>query len=214
MQTSSLFEPPRPKASEPRIARLLAALPAAVKRGVDVSFAKSLLDQWQSRRSLSEKQWPWVEKLAVEFEAPVAKPSVLAQHQFPRLAETFLSAAAGLKFPKLRLATEDGKRVVLTVAGARSREPGTINVTDGGRYGEGTFYGRISPGGTATLRDSASADVIATLVAYDADPTAEAKVQGIRTGRCMCCGLELTDPVSVRSGIGPICAEKWGIPRE
>lgn len=30
------------------------------------------------------------------------------------------------------------------------------------------------------------------------------------TGRCSCCGRELTDPTRVAMGIGPICAEKWG----
>ena len=35
-------------------------------------------------------------------------------------------------------------------------------------------------------------------------------VRGRDTGICCCCGAELTDPVSIAAGIGPICAEKWG----
>lgn len=36
------------------------------------------------------------------------------------------------------------------------------------------------------------------------------KVRGQDTGICCCCGAELTDPVSIAAGIGPICAGKWG----
>ncbi len=32
-----------------------------------------------------------------------------------------------------------------------------------------------------------------------------------RFGRCSCCGRDLVDPVSIRAGIGPICAERWGL---
>lgn len=34
---------------------------------------------------------------------------------------------------------------------------------------------------------------------------------GKRTGRCGVCGRELTDPESIAMGIGPICAEKFGV---
>jgi hypothetical protein len=30
----------------------------------------------------------------------------------------------------------------------------------------------------------------------------------IKSGRCGCCGRELTDPESVWRGIGPVCREK------
>lgn len=33
---------------------------------------------------------------------------------------------------------------------------------------------------------------------------------GVLTGNCCVCGAELTDPVSVARGIGPICLEKGG----
>jgi hypothetical protein len=44
-----------------------------------------------------------------------------------------------------------------------------------------------------------------------ADPAKEARLYGLRTKRCACCGIELTDPKSIERGIGPICAEKWGL---
>lgn len=34
---------------------------------------------------------------------------------------------------------------------------------------------------------------------------------GKERGECACCGRELTDPRSIEMGIGPLCAERWGI---
>ena len=39
---------------------------------------------------------------------------------------------------------------------------------------------------------------------------AEAAAFGHRTGRCLICSRELTDPVSVEQGIGPVCITKIG----
>jgi hypothetical protein len=48
-----------------------------------------------------------------------------------------------------------------------------------------------------------------TLDRIEADPQGAAAEDGLRTGRCSCCGRELTDPVSIAMGIGPICANKF-----
>lgn len=42
-------------------------------------------------------------------------------------------------------------------------------------------------------------------------PRKMALLQGKRTNCCIFCARELTDPVSVYFGYGPICAEKWGL---
>lgn len=39
----------------------------------------------------------------------------------------------------------------------------------------------------------------------------EAGALGLRTGWCLLCGRELTDPESVKNGIGPTCAKKQGV---
>ena len=38
---------------------------------------------------------------------------------------------------------------------------------------------------------------------------AQAAAIGHATGVCCCCGRELTDPISVANGVGPICAAKY-----
>ena len=37
----------------------------------------------------------------------------------------------------------------------------------------------------------------------------QAAAYGRRSGRCCCCGRELTDPASIAAGIGPVCAAKF-----
>jgi hypothetical protein len=54
------------------------------------------------------------------------------------------------------------------------------------------------------------ADLRAALDAFEGDPTGALRAHGLATGSCGCCGLELTDPVSVERGIGPICWTKGG----
>jgi hypothetical protein len=42
------------------------------------------------------------------------------------------------------------------------------------------------------------------------NPNRAATMHGQRTGRCSCCGRELTNPDSIALGIGPICKDRWG----
>lgn len=76
---------------------------------------------------------------------------------------------------------------------------------------EGDYLGKIVSGSQFRASREAPADTLAKLQAVAADPTAEAIKYARRTGRCSCCGKGLVDPVSIRAGIGPICAEKWGL---
>lgn len=183
-------------------------------------FASSLQHAFFKWNGLTEKQLNAVRSMRAKCEARQAERETAKQDAVKRAAQTtptlevmaraFLSSSAHLKFPKLRLATEDGAPVVLTRCGSNSRTPGHINITDGRPYGENQYYGRIDPEGRAFLRDTAPDPVKAVLKEFNDNPEAAIKVQGLRTGQCCCCGRELTDPVSIERGIGPICADKWG----
>jgi hypothetical protein len=58
------------------------------------------------------------------------------------------------------------------------------------------------------LADYALIQCLAALLAVEADPLAAARENGVKTGRCSCCGRPLTDPTSISYGIGPICRER------
>lgn len=82
-------------------------------------------------------------------------------------------------------------------------------VGDHRQWPDQTNYGRISGDRFMPRRDCPDA-ILKALAEIDADPAAAAKVYGKKTGSCCCCGAELTDPVSIANGIGPICAENYG----
>lgn len=70
--------------------------------------------------------------------------------------------------------------------------------------------GRIQ-GGRFIASPACSAEKAQEVVAVLDDPSAAARAYGLRTGSCSCCGRELTNAESLKLGIGPICAEKWGL---
>jgi hypothetical protein len=181
----------------------------------DAAFAKSLLDQAHSPYSdavpLSMKQWEWVRKLADKAKAPPAAPAA----SFAPIVELF--AKAGGKFPAIVFEADDGTAFRLSRAGAASKAPGTINVTDTAKgFDAKTWFGRIGLDGafqaSNRVAPATMASVTAALAAFAANPAGQAAAHGHKTGSCCFCGLTLTDQRSVTVGYGPICAERWGLP--
>jgi len=64
---------------------------------------------------------------------------------------------------------------------------------------------------TATETNLGEIDLIKRVQSVAADPYAAAKLYGQNTGTCSCCARELTNPLSIQLGIGPICREKFGL---
>jgi len=102
--------------------------------------------------------------------------------------------------------------LVLAVAHPRARKAGSIKVTDGGRYGESKWYGRINTDGTwepARRRHADADEVLDFLKKFAKDPAAVAIEYGKASGRCCFCGRGLKHG---QLGYGPECAKKWGMP--
>lgn len=100
----------------------------------------------------------------------------------------------------------DGHDYAFKRAPDAGRNPGMVYVTlkDTGAYlGKIDGTGRFSPS-----RDCVAENVDALRV-IGADPLAAARESGKLTGRCSCCGRELSDPISIQNGIGPICEQKF-----
>jgi len=74
----------------------------------------------------------------------------------------------------------------------------------------GGYVGKIVSGQFTAFR-RATSETLPTLREIAADPLKAAIAYGQATNRCSCCGRGLTAGVSVVSGIGPICAENWGL---
>jgi len=181
----------------------------------DQSFAGSLLTQ-ANKGGLSDKQWYWVRKLATAAKAPAAPATPAATLDFSAMIAIFDAAREHLKFPKVRLQLDDGRPVVMSVAGANARQPGSINLTDGRPFGSSTFYGRVSIDGSLQISpkvEAATATALtALLTAFAADPAAVAAAYGKLVGSCCFCAKALTDKRSITVGYGPICAGHYGLP--
>ncbi len=106
------------------------------------------------------------------------------------------AVASGYKRPSYRAAD-----LQISRAPDHGRNPGALYVTSAlnddylGKIIGTAYSGKPAPG----------------LVAIAADPKGEAVRYGQRTGSCSCCGRTLTNHASIELGIGPICAERWGL---
>lgn len=181
----------------------------------DRQFAYSLLGA-AAGRGLSDKQATWVRKMADRILHPPKPPEVVELGDVSGLVALFAKASAsGLKWPKLRVVTDDGTTLTLRRAGEQSKHVGQIMVTSGQRD-DRVYYGRVDLDGRFHPSQQPTADALAqampALVAMATDPAAAGRAYGQRTGHCAFCSLPLDDKRSVDVGYGPVCAENFGLP--
>jgi hypothetical protein len=172
------------------------------------SFAQDLVRKAWS--GLSDRQWAWVHKLAVD--ASVPKPEAVALANVSGIVALFDHAGSHLKHPKLHLLTRSGFTLRLSVAGPMSRFPRSVNVSSDAPYGQNTWYGRITREGKFEPSRLCTPEVTEYLVEFATDPARIAAEDGKRSGRCCFCGTSLTDERSLSVGYGPICADHWHLP--
>lgn len=153
-------------------------------------FVSSLVDAHRRDR-LSRPMELWLLKLAQD-----------------RLEESTGSQGpfAGLLEAINRMQAQAKARVILRCVGVTIKAC-TQGANEGGSYlfsPSGTYRGKLTPRGTL----QGPSDLAEVLAPISADPVAAALAYGQETGECACCGRELSDPVSVYGGIGPICLER------
>lgn len=192
------------------IAALEAALEAGTVPAQSVDFARDLVRK--ADRGLSDKQLYWVRKLATPKPAAQQLTSTTAM---TALVELFERVARRLKFPALLIGSEK-VALRLSLAGEKSREPGTINVCTIGNYATREYVGRIRKDGSyqpAARFTAVDGDyAVEALRAFCIDPVKAAQDYAKLTGHCCFCGLLLRDKRSTNVGYGPICAQNWEMP--
>lgn len=175
-------------------------------RGLRSTFAADLAAKFNR---LSDKQYAWAHKLAVDSinREKESQPQTNNQEaQFARLFDVFKAAKSrGLKRLTLRLSGVNVKpNRDLTMLWVTSQ---TEKVE--GDYGlQPKYLGKITPN---SLDSRLADDVKAVLFEAANDPLTAAIRYGKETGSCSCCGRDLTNAESIRLGIGPICREKFGL---
>lgn len=170
-----------------------------IRNAATDDFARSLDKRLRETGELTENMVGAVARILNRTASAVAVDAAGVE----RIVASFSSAAeSGLKYPKMFLGD-------FTFALAMSgRNKGAIWVTEGfsrsGRYIGKVADGKFSPS------DAATADERKKVLDVCADPKKAAQAFGQETGRCSCCGRELTDPDSIANSIGPICAGRYG----
>ena len=94
---------------------------------------------------------------------------------------------------------------MITTAANHSKNPGHLYVKL-----DGAYAGKITPEGKLLARGLSPAEIL-RITDLLARPAEAAREYGLETGSCCMCNRTLTNPDSIAAGIGPICAERWGL---
>ena len=189
----------------------------------DADFAKSLVQFYDQRKFVSDKQLYWVKELTRRGKEAKARRQAIPEAPAPeqlsignpsQLFETFTKALlSGLQFPKIRLQTPTGQKLILQILGSLSNYQGQIAVVHQ-NHGAKVYLGRIDHQGTFYPNPKAKfyPELIPTLSTFVGNLVEGAIQYGKITSHCCFCGIQLTTDESVAAGYGPICADKWGLP--
>lgn len=187
---------------------------AAWWTGSDFPFAISLREAVQRFGSLTDRQLAAAKKAiaslaerkaAREADAATRAQNAVAVDVTP-IAEAFEKAHnKGIKRPKMRMAAGDTK-LEFSRAPDHGANAGALYIKE---KENDTYLGKVMNGKFFRSRDC-SDDLERGIIDVCASPDTAAKAYGLRFGECSICGRELTDPVSVERGIGPICADNFG----
>jgi hypothetical protein len=171
------------------------------------SFYQDLLGKARKYGSLSEKQLAcvvsgWAKQQVRDAERNAARDANAPVIDLTKINGLFDTAKGnGLKKPRLVCGS-----LRLSLAPLNGANAGCTYVKDQGEYA-----GKITAEGKFFAVRTARAEIAGELQEIAKDPLNAFKVHGQVTGSCSCCGRELTNKDSIALGIGPICADKWGL---
>jgi hypothetical protein len=188
--------------SAPSPAARIEALVAAT--GGKNSFVQSLVAQFTTKGSLSEKQWVWVDKLTNE-----AKPAAKEDASVPGLWAAFSTAAhLDNEWPQVQVLAGEGRVRLMLCKGAKG-DYLKLSYTEAAKAKgfDWAYVGIALPDDSIRRKGAHRAfdAIIDALSEFGDDAVGALAVFGKTTGICGCCGRTLTDPVSIALGVGPIC---------
>lgn len=163
------------------------------------SFAISMYEQHELGKCWSEKQITAARNMIEKTREKRAKREQQAVSvDLSAIATLFdRASASGYKRPIYR-----AEGLIISKAPDTGVNVGALYVKDTdkqylGKVVNGKYYGNeVAQAGLATIAQ---------------DPREAAIRYGQQTGVCACCGRKLTNKASINLGIGPICADKWGL---
>lgn len=156
------------------------------------NFVDSLLNQTK----LSEKQINWIHYLATEDVKKMNQPATVGEYQ-PLVVKMYEGVKSPSRNFKLRL--PDGITISTVNKGVNA---GCVYV-----YENNEYVGKITKNGEL-IANSVSEDIKNLLEDANENLLALAKLFGHTTGNCSVCGRTLSDKISIKKGIGPICEQR------
>lgn len=187
----------------------------------DQDFANSMISQFDRRGHLSDKQWPWIEKLAEKSVAVAVLAPAIDVGNFKGVIDLFAKASEHLKCPRVVLALPpNNEMIVLNVATSMSSAPGSINIKMYERNpetGQRKWIGRVYPDGRLQPSNAPDAGPLVgpmteLLARFSKAPAEVASEHGRLLGLCCFCNKVLKDERSTSVGYGPVCARNFGMP--
>lgn len=190
--------------------------------GIDLNELEALLerdtidleDQARRQEVAMEREMEDAEyrlaNLEMEADFPAAADCAACPWCEPALVGPAILALFEAAGPNLKALAFDGLRIAR--AGAASSNPGGLWVTDGGSWGDSIYFGRINADGTFRARREMGTDAREQARRLAAFGTDEIAAAGRRSGRCVYCARQLSDPISIALGYGPVCAGYHHLP--
>lgn len=170
------------------------------------NFAMSLVNNFKGKGSLSEKQIFWVNKLLQEQEKADLDISKITK------IFTFAHNDSGLRQPSYRVPFNNSTLKLSLVTMKTSVNHGSIYVKLLNSFGEWDWLGKITKNVFYPSQLASDFSGLQTkLESIASDPLGQATDYGKLTGNCFSCGRTLTDPDSVKNGMGAICKANFGL---
>ena len=165
-------------------------------------FARDILGNIHRGFYVSDRALAAVATMIAKIEATrAAKAANTQQVDLNRIREMFDAAVSnGAKKPVYR-----AEGLKISLAPDNGRNAGALYVVV---IEDDAYQGKIEGTAYKAVREAAAGTYDA-LLRIAADPMKAAVDFGRATGRCSCCGKELTNELSIELGIGPICRSKW-----
>lgn len=180
-------------------------------------FGLSIYHGAKKHGSYTVRQIPWVHVIVAQAEGRATRPVagslittnyIKVVEHLSRCRQSREQGGKGLLNPMVGL-TVNGQRVVLKLAGKKSRHEGKVSVASDHRYGHGQFYGWIGRDGQFSSRN-APEGVMHILDIIADDPASAIAAIGKESGHCCYCFAELTTVQSKIAGCGETCARNYG----
>ena len=160
-------------------------------------FARQILSEFDRGGLINANQMSAAERMMNKLEENSVKVDL------SRIREMFeVAVSNGHQKPVYRA---EGLKISLAPATGRNAGALYVVVID-----DDAYQGKVEGVTFKAVREAASSTVDA-LHRIAANPMEAAVRYGQKTGKCSCCGRKLTNKVSIEMGIGPICAETWGL---